>query len=632
VARFVSLCAGALLAAVIFAPTAAAADRIVLKRRAGLSAAERADVRADAAVALAETLRIAGIEVVRPRDGDRTRALAELREDPNVLWAEPDRRRHAAADPMAGLLWGLNNTGQSVWGSRGTPDADIDAPEAWTVTRGAGVTVAVVDTGADLGHPDLAAHLHPGYDFVDNDSNPTDANGHGTHVAGTIAAADNGVGVVGVAPDASVVPLRVLGADGSGYSSDVAAAFDWAGDHDVRVVNASLGADSPTAAEQQAIHDHPATLYVVAAGNDGLDVDATPRYPCAYTEPNVLCVGASDSDDQIADFSNWGAAGVDLFAPGTLIVSSWPRTFSSDLDFYFETGAGYELLDGTSMATPHVAGAAALVAADHPGVDAGQIKAALMGSADPIASLASKSVSGARLNAAAAVGAAAPAPSDVTRPAAPIGLAATAGENRVSLDWADSPEGDLAGYRVYRRAASGLWQAVPLASAATSDAVVGGLPGGQTVSLGVTAVDAAGNESFVSGAVAATPLAPAPPVVTSTPTTPVVTPPPTTPVVTAPAPARLSALRLSGRIVLSGHRRSATLSFRASAAARLFVGLRRRVGGRWRGAGSATASVPAGTSRWRVGRTLAGLRLRPGRYRLTLTAPAGPLAVAFRVR
>jgi thermitase len=632
VARLVSLCAGALLAAVIFAPAAAASDRIVLKRRAGLSAAERADVRADAAVTLAETLRIAGIEVVRPRDGDRTRALAELREDPDVLWAEPDRRRHAAADPMAGLLWGLSNTGQSVWGSRGTPDADIDAPEAWTVTRGAGVSVAVVDTGADLGHPDLTARLQPGYDFVDNDSNPTDANGHGTHVAGTIAAADNGSGVVGVAPDASIVPLRVLGADGSGYSSDVAAAFDWAGDHAVRVVNASLGADSPTAAEQQAIHDHPATLYVVAAGNDGLDVDATPQYPCAYTEPNVLCVGATDSDDQIADFSNWGAAGVDLFAPGTLIVSSWPRTFSSDLDFYFETGAGYELLDGTSMATPHVAGAAALVAADHPGFDAGQIKTALMGSADPIASLANKSVSGARLNAAAAVGAAAPAPSDVTRPAAPTGLAAAAGENSVSLDWADSPEGDLAGYRVYRRAASGLWQAVPLASAATSDAVVGGLPGGVAVELGVSAVDAAGNESFVSGAVAATPLAPAPPVITSTPTTPVMTPPPATPVVTAPAPARLSALRLSGRIVLSGHRRSATLSFRASAAARLSVRLRRRVGGRWRRAGSATASVPAGTSRWRVGRTLAGLRLRPGRYRLTLTAPAGPLAVAFRVR
>jgi hypothetical protein len=111
-----------------------------------------------------------------------------------------------------------------------------------------------------------------------------------------------------------------------------------------------------------------------------------------------------------------------------------------------------------------------------------------------------------------------------------------------------------------------------------------------------------------------------------------VTPPPATPVVTTPAPARLSALRLGGRIVLSGHRRAATLSFRASAAARLSVRLRRRVGGRWRRAGRTTASVAAGASRWRVGRTIAGLRLRPGRYRLTLTAPAGPLALAFRVR
>jgi thermitase len=578
VARFVSLCVGALLAAVILAPTAEAADRIVLKRRAGLTAAERVEVRADAAVTLAETLPIAGIEVVRPRAGDRARALAELREDPDVLWAEPDRRRRATADPMAGLLWGLNNTGQSIWGSRGTPDADIDAPEAWTVTRGAGVSVAVVDTGADLGHPDLAARLQPGYDFVANDANPTDANGHGTHVAGTIAAADNGSGVVGVAPDASIVPLRVLDADGSGFSSDVAAAFAWAGDHGIRVVNASLGADSPTAAEQQAIHDHPATLYVVAAGNggdDGVgdDVDTTPEYPCSYGEANVLCVGATDFNDQIASFSNYGAAGVDLFAPGTRVVSSWPRGFASDFDFYYETGDGYEILQGTSMAAPHVAGAAALVAAANPTFDAAQIKAVLLTSADPIAALAGMSVTGARLDAAAALGAAAPAPSDVARPAAPSGLAATAGENSVSLDWADSPEGDLAGYRVYRRAASGLWQAVPVASAATSDAVVSGLPGGVSVTLGVTAVDAAGNESSVSTGATTTPAArPAPPPANPPTTTPVVTPPP------------------------------------------------------------ATASVAAGASRWRVGRTIAGLRLRPGRYRLTLTAPAGPLALAFRVR
>jgi hypothetical protein len=311
-------------------------------------------------------------------------------------------------------------------------------------------------------------------------------------------------------------------------------------------------------------------------------------------------------------------------------VSTWPRGFASDFNFYYEAGAGYELLDGTSMATPHVAGAAALVAAVNPSFSAAQIKDALMSSADPIAGLAGKSVSGARLNAAAAVGAAAPAPADVVGPAAPGGLVVTPGVSRVSLDWTDSADPDVAGYRVYRRAASGLWQAVPVASRTSSDAVVTGLPGGHVVELGVSAVDAAGNESAVSAGVFATPLAPVAPL-TPTPTA---TPVPKAPVVVAPAPApaRLSSLRLSGRIVLGGHRRSATLSFNATAATTVAVRLRREAGGRWRSAGSTTARVAAGTSRWRVARTLAGLRLRPGRYRLTLTAPAGPATVVFRVR
>ena len=362
--RRVSLIAWMLVSAFAVTPAAAASERIVLKRRAGLTAAERADVRADAGVRLEHTLGIAGVEVVTA--SDRARAVSELRADPDVLWAEPDRRRTLAADPLAELEWGLENTAQSVWGHRGTIDADIDASGAWAITRGAGATVAVVDSGVDLAHPDLQARLLPGYDWVDDDALPQDAHGHGTHVAGTVAAAENGLGVVGVAPEADVIPLRVLGANGSGWGSDVAAAFDWAGDRGVRVVNASLGSDGITTAERQAIRDHPETLYVVAAGNDGENVDSTAHYPCAYTEANVLCVGATDSDDEIAGFSNYGATAVDLFAPGVRIASTYPTGFGSDLDFYFDTGDGYEMLDGTSMATPHVAGAAALVVAHHP--------------------------------------------------------------------------------------------------------------------------------------------------------------------------------------------------------------------------------------------------------------------------
>jgi thermitase len=526
VLRLISVLAAALFAAVAFAPAASAADRIVIKRAPGLTAAERNDLRADADVALTETLPIAGLEVVRPEDGDSARALSDLRDDPNVLWAEADQRRKLAADPLAGLLWGLDNTAQSVWGSHGTLDADIDAPEAWAVTRGAGATVAVVDTGVDTGHPDLAANLVDGHDFVDDDANPTDGNGHGTHVAGTIAAAENGTGVVGVAPQAHIMPLRVLDANGSGWGSDVAAAFAWAGNHGVRVVNASLGSDSITLAERQAIHDHPNTLYVVAAGNSGANVESAAEYPCAYTEANVLCVGATDWNDTKASFSNYGASSVDLFAPGTKVISTYPRGFSSNLTSTIGGLAdGYELMQGTSMATPHAAGAAALVAAAHPAFTSAQIKTALMHSVDPVPALAGMSVSGGRLNAAAAL----------------------------DLD--------------------------PPAPAAT-----------------------------------AAPAPTAPPAPTTT------TPAPAQTVV--PSPARLSSVRL----------RHGTLSFTASAATTVGVRLHRHAGRTWRSAGTTTKRVAAGTTRWHVGRTIAGLRLRKGAYRLTLSAPGGAVTIAFRVR
>jgi thermitase len=531
VARFISLVTGALICAGILAPAASAADRIVIKRASGLTAAERSDIRADADVKLTETLPAGGLEVVTPVDGDRARALSELRDDPDVVWAEADKRVRLASEPLEDLLWGLNNTGQSIWGTRGITDADIDAPEAWAVTRGAGATVAVVDTGVDAAHPDLAANLVAGYDFVDDDSDPTDLNGHGTHVSGTIAAAENGTGVVGVAPEAHVMPLRVLDADGSGWGSDVAAAFNWAGDHGVRVVNASLGADGITRAERDAIQNHPNTLYVVAAGNSAANVETAPEYPCAYTQVNVLCVGATDSSDRMASFSNYGATSVDLFAPGTRIVSTYPLGFSSNLINTISPSDGFELMQGTSMATPHAAGAAALVAAAHPGFAATQIKAALMESVDPVAALAGKSVSGGRLNAAAALGIDPPAPAATTPPPA-----------------------------------------------------------------------------TTTPAPATTPA----PVATPTPV-------PATPVPVLP---RLSSVRLRHRV----------LSFTASAATRVGVTLRRSAGRRWRVTGTTRKHVSAGATHWRVGRTVAGLRLRRGSYRLTLATSGGWVRVGFRVR
>jgi thermitase len=423
VRRLLPMCV-ALLAAAALPPAAHAGvgDEIVVMRDGGLTRAERAE----AGVGAARDLPLAGVEVVSAGE-DRAAALSALRADPDVDWAEPNRPRHVAADPLAGLLWGLNNTGQSVWWQRGTPDADIDAPQAWHVSRGAGLTVAVADTGVDPGHPDLAGRIVPGYDFVDGDADPRDGHGHGTHVAGTIAAGENGAGVIGVAPEALVMPLRVLDDNGGGNSADVAAAFAYAGDRGVRVVNASLGSSYPSLVERRAIHDHPGTLYVVAAGNggpDGVGDDndgATREYPCSHDEPNLICVGATDSDDARAAFSNFGAASVDLFAPGQDIVSSWARGRPTVLNQYFGAGDGYEIMQGTSMASPHVAGAAALTAAVQPGWSGSQLRAALIDGADRLPGLAGASVSGGRLNAAASVRIAAGLPPGVGPDPGPLG-------------------------------------------------------------------------------------------------------------------------------------------------------------------------------------------------------------------
>src|SRR4051812_81383 len=390
---------------------------IVVERRPGLDRDDRAQLRADADVRLEQTLTLPETELVRAAPGGLTEALAALQSDPDVVYAEPDAPVHAtSADARFAEQWPLRNTGQTILGRTGIADADIDAPEAWSLgATGAGVTVAVVDTGIALTHPDLAGQIatnpgeagggretnnvdddHDGYlddwrgwDFVAGDNVPADENGHGTHVSGTIAAAQDTVGVSGVAPGARILPLRVLDASGSGSSSAVASAFDVAGRLGVPVVNASLGSSGVSTAERTAINAPPNPLYVVAAGNDGHDNDTTPTYPCAMPAANIVCVGASDNRDTRASFSNVGRTSVDLFAPGVSVLSSY--------------GSGYSYLNGTSMATPHVAGALALMRQAAPTLNAAQLKQGVLDGAEPKPALAGLSVTGARLNAANAI-------------------------------------------------------------------------------------------------------------------------------------------------------------------------------------------------------------------------------------
>jgi subtilisin family serine protease len=353
----------------------------------------------------------------------RDAALAALGRDPRVRYAEPNVRFHIDQlpdDASFGQLWGLDNSGQVVNGLPGSADADIDAPEAWAVTTGSpAVSVGVIDTGVDYSHPDLAANIwtNPGencagcrndgidndgngfvddwhgWDFLNDDNDPYDDNGHGTHVAGTIGAVgDNGLGVVGVNWTVKIMPLKFIGANGSGDAADAVRAVLYASAMGAEVTNNSWGGDgySQALADAIAAADAHGSLFVAAAGNSFANTDTSPNYPSGYDLPNVVAVAATDQKDARAWFSNYGRRSVDLGAPGTNILSTKP-------------GASYQYLDGTSMAAPHVAGAAALVRAAVPTASAVGIKALLFRTVDANSSLATRTTTGGRLNVASAV-------------------------------------------------------------------------------------------------------------------------------------------------------------------------------------------------------------------------------------
>jgi subtilisin family serine protease len=319
---------------------------------------ERARARLDADVA--ERLPLPHTQLLDLGRGEGARdAVAALEDREDVAYAQPNFIRTAQAtpdDPFFTSQWGLHNTGQSITGNRGTRDADIDAPEAWNSETGSASTVvAVVDTGVDYTHDDLQDNLwsNPdetpgngidddgngevddvrGWDFVNSDNSPLDEFGHGTHVAGTIGAeGNNGIGTTGVAWDVSLMPVRVLDAQGFGTEADVVAGFVYAAREGAEVVNASLSGPGTSPALSDAVASNPGTLYVVAAGNDTRSVDIFPRFPCNISAPNLICVAASDQRDDLASFSNYGRSSVDLAAPGTNIYSTFPMLFYEDFE------------------------------------------------------------------------------------------------------------------------------------------------------------------------------------------------------------------------------------------------------------------------------------------------------------
>ncbi len=388
---------------------AAAAGRVIVRFKPGATAAAKG--RARTAVVGHTRLRfglVPGLELV-DTDLPVAEAVQRLERLPGVEYAEPDQVISASLtpnDPGLPLQWGFDQPG----------DADIDAKAAWNTTTGdPGVVVAVIDSGMQLDHGDLAGNLwtNPGeiagngidddddgyiddvhgWDFVQDDNQPNDDYGHGTHVAGTLAAVgNNGIGVVGVAFSSRIMPLRILDGNGQGYLSDAVRAIDFATRHGVRISNNSWGY---TGAVSQPLYDAiqaagaAGQLVVVAAGNSSADIDAIPNYPAAYDLPNIVSVAATTEDDGLAVFSNYGAARVDVAAPGEHILSTVP--------------GGYGYADGTSMASPHVAGVAALLLAAHPAWTVDRIRDRILDTVRPIKSLTGKVATGGMVNAAAAL-------------------------------------------------------------------------------------------------------------------------------------------------------------------------------------------------------------------------------------
>jgi hypothetical protein len=351
-----------------------------------------------------------------------------LRRFREVAYAEPDYLMQASAtpnDPSFGLQWGDSNTGQAIptqeanevlgAPANGTPGADDSALKAWGVSTGSSsIVIGETDTGIDYEHPDLAGNIwsNPGgiggcaagthgYSVVSHTCNPMDDDtaygGHGSHVAGIMGAVgNNGVGVAGMNWHSTILPVKWLNSSAWGETSGLIEALQWLAAAKQAGVNVRVVNDSATfkgTAYSQALSDEIDTLgangilFVTAAGNtgDNNDVESVRRYPCGYDRPTEICVTASNNNDQLPSWANYGPHTVDLAAPGVSIYSTLRE-------------GKYGYLSGGSMASPQVAGAAALILSVAPSMSPQELKADIVGNVDPLPSLAGKVISGGRLD------------------------------------------------------------------------------------------------------------------------------------------------------------------------------------------------------------------------------------------
>jgi len=382
-------------------------------------------------------------------------AIDTLKKDPRLRVAEPDYLVHAydkvPNDPNFTKLWGLRNTGQGPNGGTCTTcskqGADISAVKAWDLTTGSSqVVVAVIDTGVDYNHPDLTANILRdssnkvvGYDYFNKDDDPMDDYGHGTHCAGTIGGTgNNGIGVAGVNWNVKIMPLKFMGSGGWGYTSEATLCVDFAVTHGAHVMSNSWGGGGFDQLFLEALQraEKAGILFVAAAGNAASNIDAGGFFPASYNQyvSNVVSVAATDCWDELAYFSNYGPQTCDIAAPGDTIYSTVP-TGSCPLC----NSSGYTWMSGTSMATPHVAGAAALIKARFPDASLTALKSRLLYSVDHPSDVEGYTRSG-RLNVFAAM------QSDAIAPGGPVNFSINqASGTGLRLTWTASGENQLVG-------------------------------------------------------------------------------------------------------------------------------------------------------------------------------------------
>jgi len=424
-------------------------NKINLKTKSGASTA--VNLAKSKSLEKEQNLDSENVSVLKIKDGKTVEEkIAELKNDPNIEFVQPNYQYEATVissnDTYKGNLWGLDNTGQTVNSIVGTPDADIDIPEAWSISEGSTMVVAVIDNGVGYSHPDLAANMwdgsscvgdeiaapidggcpNHGYNFMDasnygsyssnfDDIDPLDPNQdfilpspnpntgnhwapHGTHVAGTIAAVkNNAMGIMGVAPQAKIMALKTYY-----YTNEIVRSINFANNNGVKIINASFGGYNWDDCSMYDAIKNFNGLFIISAMNDSYDVDSGDpdkiAYPagfglkseCGPGLDNIIVVAATTNNDDLATFSNYGLKTVNIGAPGKDIISVGIGE-SGQANYYFA--------NGTSMAAPHVSGLAALLWGYKPNLTLYDVKAAILYNGESIPSLSGKTVTGKRINA-----------------------------------------------------------------------------------------------------------------------------------------------------------------------------------------------------------------------------------------